>query len=262
MTASDPPTHVLVVWTTDLNSTRQMAEAVVAGARSVAGVLCEDVCLAVGDEVGPDDVAGHDALIGGTPVRHRSMHHRVKRFVETRAGGLVARRPHRGHGGRRLQRRWGPRRRGRGRGRGRRDVPARHPRRHGRERNDPGAAAQVHAGRRPRRAPLGPGGADGRAQDGAAVARRGHDARRPSPRRQRRARGPCAQARASGLFADGNVSPPPELAQAFADAPAAATPPGPGDNPAIGKPRPRASCQPENAPTDGPLSSALERTRR
>ena len=76
------PTHVLVVFTTELNSTRQMAEAVQRGAQSVDGADVRLVCLERGDELTPDDVAACDALIVGTPVRHRSMHHRVKRFIE------------------------------------------------------------------------------------------------------------------------------------------------------------------------------------
>ena len=228
MTASDPPVRVLVVWTTDLNSTRQMAEAVVAGARSVEGVVCENVCLAVGDEVGPDDVAGHDALIVGTPVRHRSMHHRVKRFVETaleaswladRTVGMVG---------------------------GAFSVGGGH--------DDAGAGAEMcqlgilaamaasgmilvplpkctpgadHAGLH-----WGPAGRTGGPKmeplwlvEAMTLAGHHHGA---NVARVARALKPAR----AGLFADGNVSPPPELAQAFADAPAAATPPGPGDNPA------------------------------
>lgn len=76
------PTRLLIAWTTDLNSTRRMAQKVVAGARSVDGVDVRDLCLETGTEIGSEELATFDALILGTPVRHRNMHHRVKRFIE------------------------------------------------------------------------------------------------------------------------------------------------------------------------------------
>ncbi|MEM7491052.1 MAG: hypothetical protein AAF390_18205 [Pseudomonadota bacterium] len=78
--AHDP--NVLLVWTTETNSTRKMAEAAIRGVRSVPGVTCRDVLLETGDELTWQEVASYDALILGTPVRHRTMHHRMKRFIE------------------------------------------------------------------------------------------------------------------------------------------------------------------------------------
>lgn len=75
-------TKILLVWTTDLNSTRRMAEAVERGVRSVDGAECRNVALETGHELTRDDVRGVDGLILGTPVRHRNMHHRMKLFVE------------------------------------------------------------------------------------------------------------------------------------------------------------------------------------
>ncbi|MEO1236023.1 MAG: flavodoxin domain-containing protein [Planctomycetota bacterium] len=74
--------RVLLVYTTETNSTRQMAEAVAAGVDAVEGVRCQTVCLVDGTEVEAEDLPGYDGLIVGTPVRHRNMHHRVKRFIE------------------------------------------------------------------------------------------------------------------------------------------------------------------------------------
>ena len=75
-------TDILLVYTTETNSTRQMADAVAGGVRSVAGAACEAICLIDGTEVDKDRVVACGGLIVGTPVRHRSMHHRVKRFIE------------------------------------------------------------------------------------------------------------------------------------------------------------------------------------
>ena len=74
--------RLLLVFTTDSNSTRQMADAVAAGARSVTGTEVTVRLLKTGREVKPEQLERFDALILGTPVRHRSMHHRVKKFVE------------------------------------------------------------------------------------------------------------------------------------------------------------------------------------
>ncbi|UWR24520.1 hypothetical protein [Sulfitobacter sp. S190] len=74
--------RVLLVWTTETNSTRKMADAVRKGVQSVPHVSCTDVVLETGTEMTFEEVAAHDALILGTPVRHRNMHHRIKRFIE------------------------------------------------------------------------------------------------------------------------------------------------------------------------------------
>ncbi len=76
------PAKVLLVYTTDTNSTRRMAESVGEGVRSVDGVELTVRLLASGTEIAPADMAPYDALIVGTPTRHRNMHHRVKIFVE------------------------------------------------------------------------------------------------------------------------------------------------------------------------------------
>lgn len=73
---------LLLVYTTDTNSTRQMADSVAEGVRSVSGADLTVRLLETGAEVEPDDMAPFDGLIIGTPIRHRNMHHRVKLFVE------------------------------------------------------------------------------------------------------------------------------------------------------------------------------------
>lgn len=76
------PARILLVYTTDTNSTRQLAESVAAGVRTVDGVQLTVRLLETGTEVQPKDMAPFDALIIGTPTRHRNMHHRVKIFIE------------------------------------------------------------------------------------------------------------------------------------------------------------------------------------
>lgn len=72
--------RVMVVYTTDTNTTRRVAERVIAGVDSVAEA--DPRLLVTGHEVTHEDILACDALIMGTPVRHRSMHHRLKVFVE------------------------------------------------------------------------------------------------------------------------------------------------------------------------------------
>lgn len=72
--------RVMVVYTTDTNTTRRVAERVIAGVRSEAEVDAR--LLVTGAEVSHEDLFACDALIMGTPVRHRNMHHRLKVFVE------------------------------------------------------------------------------------------------------------------------------------------------------------------------------------
>ena len=78
--ASGSKPRVMVVYTTDSNTTRRVAERVVAGVNSVAEADAR--LLVTGHEVSHEDVLACDALIMGSPVRHRSMHHRLKVFVE------------------------------------------------------------------------------------------------------------------------------------------------------------------------------------
>lgn len=75
--------RVMIVYTTDTNTTRRVAERVIAGVNSVTGVSAEVRQLFKGDEVSHDDMLSCHGLIIGTPVRHRTMHHRVKLFIET-----------------------------------------------------------------------------------------------------------------------------------------------------------------------------------
>ena len=73
---------ILLVYTTDTNSTRQMADSIAAGVRSIPEVELDVTLLATGLEVQSTDLGNYDGLIVGTPVRHRNMHHRIKLFVE------------------------------------------------------------------------------------------------------------------------------------------------------------------------------------
>ena len=58
--------RVLLVYTTDTNSTRQVAESVAADVRTVVGA--GRTAAGTGAEVQPKDVASFDALIFGTPT--------------------------------------------------------------------------------------------------------------------------------------------------------------------------------------------------
>ncbi|MGR3280570.1 flavodoxin domain-containing protein, partial [Acaryochloris marina NIES-2412] len=72
-------TNILIVYTTNLGNTQKMAEAVAKGARSVAGVK---VIYKSSDEVEIDQVKTCQALIVGTPIRHRTADARIKGFIE------------------------------------------------------------------------------------------------------------------------------------------------------------------------------------
>lgn len=72
-------TNVLVVYTSTIGNTRKMAEAVADGARSVEGAK---VLLREATEATKDEVRDCDALLLGTPMRHRSADARVKKFIE------------------------------------------------------------------------------------------------------------------------------------------------------------------------------------
>ncbi|MEM9012480.1 MAG: hypothetical protein AAGE18_14730 [Pseudomonadota bacterium] len=78
--AAAPRPRIMVVYTTDTNSTRRVAERVIAGVNSVG--VADPRLLVTGREVAHADILACDALIMGTPVRHRTMHHRLKIFVE------------------------------------------------------------------------------------------------------------------------------------------------------------------------------------
>ena len=72
-------TNVLVVYTSTMGNTRKMAGAVADGARSVEGA---EVVLREATEATKDEVRNCDALLLGTPMRHRSADARVKKFIE------------------------------------------------------------------------------------------------------------------------------------------------------------------------------------
>lgn len=63
-------TKVLIVYTTTSGNTQRMAEAIANGARSVNGA---EVVLKEATETIVDDARAADALILGTPMRHRSQ---------------------------------------------------------------------------------------------------------------------------------------------------------------------------------------------
>lgn len=81
-------TRVLVVYTTTMGNTGRMAEAVASGARSVAGaeVTAYDADAALRDKKSIEwlksETRRADAIILGTPLRHRSADARVKRYIE------------------------------------------------------------------------------------------------------------------------------------------------------------------------------------
>lgn len=77
--------RVLIVYATDYGSTKKMAEAVAAGANSVAGV---EVTVKTADEATTDDVTSSDAIILGSPVHMGSPDWRVKKFIDTICSGL------------------------------------------------------------------------------------------------------------------------------------------------------------------------------
>ncbi|MCC3415085.1 MULTISPECIES: flavodoxin domain-containing protein [unclassified Microcoleus] len=72
-------TKVLIVYTSSFGNTKRMAEAITNGARSVEGteVICKEA-----SEATADDVRVADAIVMGSPVRHRTADARVKKFIE------------------------------------------------------------------------------------------------------------------------------------------------------------------------------------
>jgi NAD(P)H dehydrogenase (quinone) len=71
--------NILIVYATTLGNTGKMAESVAEGVRSVSGAVC---VLKSADEAHQNDARTCDALILGSPVRHRSADARVKLFIE------------------------------------------------------------------------------------------------------------------------------------------------------------------------------------
>jgi NAD(P)H dehydrogenase (quinone) len=74
--------NMLLVFTSDLGSTRTMAQAVAKGVESVPGTILRTIDLVTGDEGSAEDVRWAHGIILGSPVKHRSMHHRMKKFIE------------------------------------------------------------------------------------------------------------------------------------------------------------------------------------
>ncbi|MUG91667.1 hypothetical protein F7734_03870 [Scytonema sp. UIC 10036] len=72
-------TNVLIVYTTSTGNTQQMALAIAAGAQSVQGTT---VNLKEAQEATKNDVRACDALIIGSPMRHRTADSRIKKFIE------------------------------------------------------------------------------------------------------------------------------------------------------------------------------------
>ena len=70
---------ILIVYTTSLGNTKKMAEAAAAGAHSVANA---EVVLKEAHETTKEDALAADAIILGSPVRHRSADARIKKFIE------------------------------------------------------------------------------------------------------------------------------------------------------------------------------------
>lgn len=69
---------ILIVYTTSIGNTKKMAEAVADGARSVEAA----VTLKSSDEATIEDVKACNALILGSPIRHRTADARIKKFIE------------------------------------------------------------------------------------------------------------------------------------------------------------------------------------
>ena len=70
---------ILVVYTTSFGNTEKMAQAVADGAKSVENV---EVTLKSSDEATIEDVKVCDALVLGSPIRHRTADSRIKKFIE------------------------------------------------------------------------------------------------------------------------------------------------------------------------------------
>jgi len=76
---------ILIVYASDYGNTKKAAEAVAAGAKSVAGT---EVNIRTAEEAKAEDVTGADAVIVGSPVHMGSMDWRVKTFIDKVCSGL------------------------------------------------------------------------------------------------------------------------------------------------------------------------------
>lgn len=79
-------TNVLVIYTSTMGNTRKMAEAVADGARSVEGA---EVVLREATEATKEEVQDCNALLLGTPMRHRSADARVKKWLSMDSRDLI-----------------------------------------------------------------------------------------------------------------------------------------------------------------------------
>jgi len=79
MSESNGMTKVLIVHTSSFGNTKRMAEAVAEGVSSVEGA---EVIFKEASETTADDVRVADAIIMGSPVRHRTADARVKKCIE------------------------------------------------------------------------------------------------------------------------------------------------------------------------------------
>lgn len=81
-------TNVLIIYTTTMGNTEKMTQAVADGVRSVAGteVKVLEAAEALKDKAATERTQSEaqrcDALILGSPMRHRSADYRIKRFIE------------------------------------------------------------------------------------------------------------------------------------------------------------------------------------
>jgi len=76
---------VLVLYATDYGSTKKLAEAVAAGALSVAGTEATSKSV---EEATAEELLAADAILYGTPVHMGSMDWRIKKHIDTVCSGL------------------------------------------------------------------------------------------------------------------------------------------------------------------------------
>lgn len=70
---------ILIVYTTSIGNTQKMARSVADGANSISTA---EVSLKSSDEATKEDVKACNALILGSPIRHRTADARIKKFIE------------------------------------------------------------------------------------------------------------------------------------------------------------------------------------
>jgi NAD(P)H dehydrogenase (quinone) len=77
--AQQPPTRILVAYHSESGNTEKLAQAVRAGAASVAGT---EVTLRKTSEVKTDDILRSDGIMVGTPVHWSNVSAETKRFLD------------------------------------------------------------------------------------------------------------------------------------------------------------------------------------